>query len=126
MPRPADRYLAALRMTGLDLAGGEELSRSFEPCLMCIIWQSIKPDCYCLLIAASTVLVEAAGCAGHSCDERLRLHVDVPRHAQEHPPALRVQHPIAPAANTPGRGGEQLQRVPGLSPPHAPQSLPAR
>ncbi len=28
------RSFAALRMTGLDLAGGKELSRAFEPCLI--------------------------------------------------------------------------------------------
>src|SRR5712671_5266593 len=33
LSRAAARSFAALRMTGLDLAGGEELSRSFEPCL---------------------------------------------------------------------------------------------
>jgi len=31
--RAAARCFAALSMTGLDLSGGEELSRSFEPCL---------------------------------------------------------------------------------------------
>ena len=33
LARRTQRYFAALRMTGLDLAGGEELSRSCEPCL---------------------------------------------------------------------------------------------
>jgi hypothetical protein len=33
LSRPAARSFAALRMTGLDLAGGEELPRSCEPCL---------------------------------------------------------------------------------------------
>src|SRR5260370_65306 len=33
LSRAAARSFAALRMTGLDLAGGEELSRAFEPCL---------------------------------------------------------------------------------------------
>src|SRR5216683_362666 len=33
LSRAAARSFAALRMTGLDLAVGEELSRSFEPCL---------------------------------------------------------------------------------------------
>jgi hypothetical protein len=31
--REAERCFAALSMTGLDLAGAEELSSSFEPCL---------------------------------------------------------------------------------------------
>ncbi len=35
--RWAERCFAALSMTGLDLAVAEELSRSFEPCLMCKI-----------------------------------------------------------------------------------------
>ncbi len=33
LSRAAARSFAALRMTGLDLAVGEELSRAFEPCL---------------------------------------------------------------------------------------------
>ncbi len=33
LSREAQRCFAALSMTGLDLAGGEELSSSFEPCL---------------------------------------------------------------------------------------------
>ena len=34
LSRWAERSFAALRMTGRDLSGDEELSRSFEPCLM--------------------------------------------------------------------------------------------
>ena len=34
LSRSAARSFAALRMTGLDLAGAEELSSAFEPCLM--------------------------------------------------------------------------------------------
>ena len=34
LARRMKRSFAALRMTGLDLAGGEELSSAFEPCLM--------------------------------------------------------------------------------------------
>ncbi len=34
LSRAAARSFAALRMTGLDLAGAEELSRAFEPCLL--------------------------------------------------------------------------------------------
>ena len=34
----AARSFAALRMTGLHLAGGEELSRAFEPCLKILAW----------------------------------------------------------------------------------------
>src|SRR5258708_32427426 len=33
LSRAAARSFASLRSAGLDLAGGEELSRSFEPCL---------------------------------------------------------------------------------------------
>ena len=33
LSRAAARSFASLRMTGLDLAGGEKLSRAFEPCL---------------------------------------------------------------------------------------------
>jgi len=38
LAREADRSFASLRMTGLDLAGGENLSHSFEPCLKPINW----------------------------------------------------------------------------------------
>jgi hypothetical protein len=34
LSRSAERSFASLRMTGLTLSVGEELSRSFEPCLM--------------------------------------------------------------------------------------------
>src|SRR5260370_927969 len=37
LSRSAQRSFAALRMTGLDLAGGEKLSHAFEPCLKYII-----------------------------------------------------------------------------------------
>src|SRR5439155_16567707 len=37
LSRPAARSFASLRMTGLDLAGGVDLSSSFEPCLVMYI-----------------------------------------------------------------------------------------
>ena len=37
LSRSAERSFASLRMTGLTLSVGEELSRSFEPCLNPII-----------------------------------------------------------------------------------------
>ncbi len=37
LSQSAARSFAALRMTGLDLAGAEELSRAFEPCLTLLI-----------------------------------------------------------------------------------------
>ncbi|SRR5258706_3916765 len=42
LSRSAERSFASLRMTGLTLSVGEELSRSFEPCLISIIW-SLRP-----------------------------------------------------------------------------------
>src|SRR5690349_16828385 len=36
--RSAESSFAKRRMTGLTLSVGEDLSRSFEPCLTCIIW----------------------------------------------------------------------------------------
>ncbi len=38
LARWAKRSFASLRMTGLDLAGGEELSSAFEPCLKFLTW----------------------------------------------------------------------------------------
>src|SRR5258708_1235968 len=42
------RSFATLRMTGLDLAGGEELSRAFEPCLsfLCISFAVCSTNLY--------------------------------------------------------------------------------
>src|SRR5258707_5206691 len=36
LSRSAESSFASLRMTGLTLSIGEELSRSFEPCLSCV------------------------------------------------------------------------------------------
>src|SRR5215471_13827036 len=69
-----------------------------------------------VVLILSTFQREAAGYGGHPCDGRFRLRVDVLQHAQEHPPVQRVRCPIVPAPGAPGRGGERLQRVPGLSP----------
>ncbi len=45
LSREADRSFAALRMTELDLAGGEELSRAFEPWLKMVEWRDKERVC---------------------------------------------------------------------------------
>ena len=43
LSRSAARSFASLRMTGLDLAGGEELSSAFEPCLNKLTGRAEQP-----------------------------------------------------------------------------------
>jgi hypothetical protein len=43
LSRPVARSFASLRVTGLDLAGAEELSRAFEPCLTLLISIAEQP-----------------------------------------------------------------------------------
>src|SRR5260221_4448194 len=59
LSRSAERSFASLRMTGLTLSVGEELSRSFEPCLKVSICCILK---YVLLIRRSKVAGASQDC----------------------------------------------------------------